>query len=570
MSFYFITSSQPPFASCYGDAEGTPALTIDERRQLAVEMGNRKAGFIPVCMGHAGGEFAEDAVKFDVPGDKQIGRMLDAFVMPDGNLLNSIEIFHEYPEIAKMLKDDMVSKRKKWGASLGVDVYTDAEGKKIVGKKISHIGITDDPQYGNADQNATWIHLAAETPAAFYRELKKQVLDKHPGIYMPEETRARVNRMIPPEPQLIQLGATRTLGQSDPPHPLMPSLPASLFSTPAVAATMASTASDPMQGVTTTQTPPSSNTPAAAGAATTQADPSEENARYARFQQRFKSFLGDIWPEGADKETNVLTDLTYETARELHRDLSELSVGKGLADLPASAPEAFSILDKYLGFAHDKVIKFATEILPEKPDLVKVLRAGMDLRDRKKEAAMVPTTNNLPMQTFIAMANALDKKKLNNFEDFRVKFETQYKAEEELKKANADLQTTNESLKRAREEADTELAQKKARLEVLEKLSTLAETSKPAASSSSNNSLLMAAASVPGATAAGATVISAGASRDTSAMPSSTPARKQAPPLHGSGSKFFDPSPMGELQHTHLMRDMSRSSDPLAMQKRFR
>ncbi len=79
--------------ACFGDPKGTYLMTIDERRQFVQDMGQRRAAGIPATIEHPP----------PVPGSRIIpvlpkmivGRVVDCFMRADGQLLNTVEVFHE-------------------------------------------------------------------------------------------------------------------------------------------------------------------------------------------------------------------------------------------------------------------------------------------------------------------------------------------------------------------------------------------------------------------------------------------------------------------------------------------
>jgi hypothetical protein len=558
-NLFVFATTQPVFPSCAGPSGATTALTFEDRRKVSDLAGARKTGHIPVCINHAGGELGDGSF-FRVPRDKIIGRMIDAFVI-DGKLTNTLEIYHEYADIIEEIMDDLIHERRKWGVSLGTDFVQAHDRPEILEKAISHIGITTDPQYGNSDTGATWIHLVSRSPIAFYKELKEKFLDPSQDVYMAPETRARIERFVGQSdvaPPLKPSEETTT------PAPLSQEQRAPLSSSP----DMATAENNGAAGASaTTPVPASAPVPALMGGGD-----QNESARYSRFHDQLQLFYKKIWPEGPNNSNGSIVDeQSIEMAQELSRELHSLIKDKPMSALPMEAKEADLSLEKYLRHSGEKAILFAKK-LNLQDGLADTIRAGLNFREQK--AVMPQQAQGQPFnptKTIIAMSNAYEKECLANAEAVRLKFESEHKAylekEQEWKNNLKKQEEELVSLKRAREEADKkalelegELKIKRAKLEALE----------TPASQSKYSAELGAASTVPGATAAGIP-ISTGASRDPTAT-TTTPAPASAPAhkLFQVEDKFrkmfmLEHSPIDESKAKYFRQAWSGSgnSDPI-------
>jgi hypothetical protein len=578
MSLFFLATGQPPFESSKGGpSDATPSLTLEDRRALAQLMGARKTGHIPVCVDHAGGELQAGSRQFKVPNDKQVGRVIDTFVVGD-QLLHSIEIYHDYPELIAQIVDDIEQQRQPpWGVSLGTDFIQtpDVPGVRpeILGKAISHVGITRDPLYGSAPNGATLIHLAARTPEAFYRALKAELLDKRPDTYMADATRARILTLAAAPEEQQQQPAQEEV----PPAESVPSGPLEPAPAPAAEEVPA-----PL--------PPAETETIAAMADATQGGLSDE-VKYKQFRERYEGFLKGIWPNGPENtKESVLSDSLFTEACRLLYDLTAISKGKGYDGMPDSAHEAYGVVKKYITHATEVADNEGGRYYKNNPGAMANLKAGLDLHNIVKER---PADNAFgPVQTVLAMRSIIEANTVASHETQRLEFEARRKAFEEKEAEQKALldkaaeETT--AFKRKYDEAfatatkaqeladalDKELKLKKTKLEALESSSPAALS---AAAASRLTSELSAATSVPGATAAGAIVPppieSSAASRNPASSPSLSFPSSQLPPKPHVDDKFnklFDPSRIAEVASASTSHWSNMKSDPIhAVQYKF-
>ncbi len=541
MGLIFLATGQPVFKSCHGDRKQTPALTIDERKEFVTANGQRTLGNIPVCMDHAGGEIATDQSTFAVPNNKQIGRLIDSFMLPDGRLLHTIEIFYEHAAISKQIKDDIREQRRPWGISLGTDVVELAGTPFIMQKNISHIGITPDPQYGDSEDGATWIHIAAETPAVFYKAFKEQILDKYPDVFMAPETRERLTHLVPNDAAAVTSGvhemtavaaaapetetpATEALEQTETPNPLETAAVAPVDAPLSHAPTIPF--EEPMATVTTPPpAPDSAATPVTVPAPVVNKD--NVAVRYGAFEKEFEGLLSSALanPRDLNSERRFSADV-ITSAKKLKGEIESLTSGRGLGDIPATAASSYLWLGNYLDSSSEVLKKHADEI--GIPDL------GMKMRTGGFDASMRVEPMDIAKTLLASHAHGL-----RNAEAYRLEKEAE----------NAKYNTTLADIERYRNSEatkDKEIARLLQENAEIKARATIAAVAAPISSSpSSNNATLAAlnqASTVLGATAAGVNMVSVGASRDTGKAAAATPALpplRYAPALTGANSSFF-------------------------------
>lgn len=171
-------------------------LTLSERINFVDELANGTIAFLPLCIDHAGGDqvpapasASTDRTPFEVPGALVIGRTVHGLVRHNGQLLTVGEIFYERPESRQLIEGIQAGER--WGVSLCTNLVMDRAQTTVLSKRVTHIGITRDPEFG--DEN-TWIHLAAMSWPAFYEKLATDFVAKEPNMYMS----ARLRELVAP------------------------------------------------------------------------------------------------------------------------------------------------------------------------------------------------------------------------------------------------------------------------------------------------------------------------------------------------------------------------------------
>lgn len=174
-------------------------LTVLERIAFVDALGDGTAGFLPLCIDHAGGDqhppdpARGDMTPFEVPGSLVTGRVVHAAVRQNGQLLIIGEMFFERPESRQIIAD--IEAGHYWGVSLCTNLTMDADMTTVYSKRVTHIGVTKDPEFGAEN---TWIHLAATNWPAFYRELATNFIAKEPNMYMSAGLRAMVAPYLSP------------------------------------------------------------------------------------------------------------------------------------------------------------------------------------------------------------------------------------------------------------------------------------------------------------------------------------------------------------------------------------
>jgi uncharacterized membrane protein YgcG len=187
---------QGHFEELDGPDENTLYLTRREKHKFTDDVGSGKYGSVFVVVDHADGEKtmleAEKAAAsgnenlglFVAPPEKQIGLLHETMVDPAGNLHGSIELFHHRPE-TKQIMDD-INKGIPWGLSVCTD-YEKLPGRTLK-KRISHIGITKNPEFG--PDSRTWL-FHATTSASTLNDIMRNHYLNFPGMYVAKETRKR-------------------------------------------------------------------------------------------------------------------------------------------------------------------------------------------------------------------------------------------------------------------------------------------------------------------------------------------------------------------------------------------
>lgn len=205
----FLATAQPFLVQCEGPRQHTSLLTGLERTEFVDDLASGALGVLPLCIDHAGGDDpalaaagAAGSAPFAVPGALVIGRVVHAAVRPNGQLLVFGEMFFERAE-SRNIADD-IRAGQHWGVSLCTNLLMEADMTKVYSKRVTHVGVTRDPEYGA--QN-TWIHLAATNWPVFYRTFAADFVDKEPGMYMSQSLRDMVT------PYLRELHAGRVVQQ---------------------------------------------------------------------------------------------------------------------------------------------------------------------------------------------------------------------------------------------------------------------------------------------------------------------------------------------------------------------
>ena len=125
---YALATAAPlvPRAGVAGEVPSADTLYMarEDSRAWSDRVAARTHDYLPVCLDHAGGEHNTTA-RFVVPPEKRIGRVVDAMVRGNGNLLTTIDFHYDQPAGHDVFADIMA--QKPWGVSLCVnaDGYAD-------------------------------------------------------------------------------------------------------------------------------------------------------------------------------------------------------------------------------------------------------------------------------------------------------------------------------------------------------------------------------------------------------------------------------------------------------------
>ena len=460
MSFIFLTTLQPYLRQCAGPSRGTSLLVGAERKAWADAVASRRAGFVPLCIDHADGEKQPPSDRpFEVPGELQIGRLIDVMVRPNGHLLGVCEIFHERPETRRIAADIRAGKR--WGSSLCTNLTTNADESEVLSKRITHIGITQDPQWGTNDPEVggdTWIHLVAESPQGFYTKLKELYLDQEPGAYVPMEMRMRMVEMraewdraaATPAPVDTRQLASDSTARLHAPATATPRAP---LPSPSSALIMAdSSAITPMEGIVATgaaaaapATAATSSAPAPAAA------PAFDTGRIPTIQRATADFMRRISDPAMPDRIQIDLD-AVRMAEELAKEWGSVVRHLESDAWPEDAFKSLVTLQEYIKKAKNETKEWATGFY------------GADgMTERMKDALLNPTApqNLEPARQLYATRN----KGMASQADFERRL---LEKQTELAVANKKAAEVEESLKRTREERDKERADFERRLNQLE------------------------------------------------------------------------------------------------------
>ncbi len=366
-----VAQNHPPSANKPPDE--TLFFTIPEQEALVDEFGENKHPEVYVVDEHAGAEKTmADAPKsyleavatgqtdmsFAIPPEARIGRVVE-LLSYKGNLIPVMEHFHENPRTPEIV-EDIRSGKKKYGLSVGVD--TTRSFGKVHQKRLTHMGFTVDPEFGDPnttrdrehpDLPGTWLYDAALTPDSMDKILATKYLNR-PGMYASKRTRARLQKYLqlplppPPSPTLQQtIVASREVSDST---PLMGSTPAPLETPiPLPSRTPPSFMADQQQQQQQQQAPP----PQQQQQQQQVPSPEEEALRKKsaalqslhRTIAEAKSFI----PKMRQGETNDMTQSIF-----LHDKLMREMIEAGVYGTPAMPREASPLMTKLLGFAESE------------------------------------------------------------------------------------------------------------------------------------------------------------------------------------------------------------------------
>jgi len=400
-----------------------------------------------------------------VPHKRKVGRVVDAFMRADGQLLNTVEVWHDNDAFIEEFMQDYEQGRCRWGGSWGKDLKIDTDRFDIQAKDISHLALTRYPAHGDdKEQGATWVHFFSRDPALFYGALQKLMVEEEQrvpgvGLFMDEETRERLQplftkseqqaleRQEQQQQEMMEVIQTQT--QSDARKPL--SLDEAVLADPDGSHSTHSTApdsldssmaaaTDPMQGVTPTQPTPIAQPPQVADGE------QERKSRYDKFITRFKPWNEKTF---AKPDEPTMDPETFTTAAQLSAAWQETTKDDKIKEVPREMMEAGRLVDDYLSAIGQFVASKKKE----------TYEADTSLRDSELNALSNPLSN-LPYAVSV-LSNTLRAD--YNADKHAVVLKAQREAAEAAAKAKeAELLKQIETLR-----TEKEAAEKRARTETI-------------------------------------------------------------------------------------------------------
>jgi Skp family chaperone for outer membrane proteins len=187
---YHIGTIQPHLPDADRPRDKTAYPTIGEAHEWADEIAERKTGLIPLTIDHAGGERPDAPLNaqgmFEVPPELQIGRVVDAVVRSNGDLLTISELFYDRPETHAIIDD--LNAGREWGLSACTNLKVLEDEGRVLSKRFTHLGVTRNPEFGPEN---SWIHYA-HTSWEGLDDTLQALMDREPDLYVPAATRARL------------------------------------------------------------------------------------------------------------------------------------------------------------------------------------------------------------------------------------------------------------------------------------------------------------------------------------------------------------------------------------------
>jgi hypothetical protein len=181
---YLVAIAQPTMPWAINDSlpdiynvspEGT-LLTPDEKRQQAILWSTVGS---PVVLEHAGMTLTQEKT----PANAIVGSIVGGFVDRRQNLLSLLQLRSDLPGVAE------IEEALYAGRPVGVSLMT----RRYLGstrKEIEHLGVTFTPAFG---RDGSWTMDWAVDAAAF-RERIRVYYGQEPGLFMPEELRAKLRQ----------------------------------------------------------------------------------------------------------------------------------------------------------------------------------------------------------------------------------------------------------------------------------------------------------------------------------------------------------------------------------------
>lgn len=163
---YFVCTIQPKLSD---EEEGNyigPWLTQKEKRQ-AIDLFYAKKQHIPLSIDHtAAGVFGAA-----VPGEKQVGRVLDLFIDRHGYLMAKCKLSKKSDSACERIIRSMCVEKTKWGVSPRIDWSMPGGLEGPIDKQLTHIAFTLTPFLADFK---TYIHHWAFKQPAIDRIIQEQ------------------------------------------------------------------------------------------------------------------------------------------------------------------------------------------------------------------------------------------------------------------------------------------------------------------------------------------------------------------------------------------------------------
>jgi hypothetical protein len=214
---YVVGVLQPHTKYAELPPDKTTQMTLEEKCQFVDELSAGKCGDLYAVVDHAGGEktmanakhWSESNSTFRESPEQRIGRAHEAFVDPEGHLHGILHLWHDR-QPTQGIADDLVN-QNLWGFSLCTDVKRFSEDGKewVEDKRISHVGVTRTPEYG---EEGSWVRHVGFSADALDRTLLKYA--EQPGYYFSKQTRERLAKLkdrgaAAPTGTPLSVGATK-------------------------------------------------------------------------------------------------------------------------------------------------------------------------------------------------------------------------------------------------------------------------------------------------------------------------------------------------------------------------
>ncbi len=190
---HFVGTAQPHWRPTEDAAYRGSMLRAADKQYIVprmTELGERRETACPLVIDHAG--LTAPGQKLDP--DKKIGHISDVMVDAAGNVVTVGVVYGNRPESHALFKSMRAGTR--WGLSFFTEMETDATTGDVQRLRLSHLGITTDPAWGD---EGTWIHNYSDRREPFQRALRERYLAR-PGWTVAPATRRRYAAVPAPAP----------------------------------------------------------------------------------------------------------------------------------------------------------------------------------------------------------------------------------------------------------------------------------------------------------------------------------------------------------------------------------